>query len=154
MCSGVANVLEIFSITVVAHGPEPLLDYQLCKSNDGVERRAQLVTDLRKKFGFRGRSGFRPLLGLNQRSHILPRARQSDERVRRLPVPDDIDQFAFEREVVSTIQLDGHYPRTRSLNCGERLDEQLVQSTCLDQALHAFMTRPAQKAWIGIKKRV
>ncbi len=49
--AGSADVLHVFDVTLVAERAEPLFDHHFGKSDDGVERRADLMADPRQQVG-------------------------------------------------------------------------------------------------------
>src|SRR5271169_3039485 len=57
--AGSADILDVFDVTLVAERAEPLADHHFGKSDDGVERRADLMADPRQQIGL----GVRGALG-------------------------------------------------------------------------------------------
>ena len=60
------NVLDVFAVALIADGTEALLHHDLGKTDDRIERGANLVADLRKKVGFGRRGFFRLTLRLRE----------------------------------------------------------------------------------------
>src|SRR5712692_4438844 len=60
------DVLEIFAVALVADGTEPFLHHDLGETDNGIERGADLVADLREKVGLGGGGLFRLALGRNE----------------------------------------------------------------------------------------
>src|SRR6185312_1759241 len=66
MTAGGVDVLQVLPVTLIADRAETLVHHDFGKADDGIERCANFMADLRDKFGFRDRGFLGCLLGIRE----------------------------------------------------------------------------------------
>src|SRR4029077_3842971 len=74
MTAGGVDVLQVLPVTLIADRAETLVHHDFGKTDDGIKRCANFMTDLREKFGFGDRGFLGCLLGVRELfGGVLPR---------------------------------------------------------------------------------